>query len=71
MREDSLQSLRTLAASTTNLSDEVANAADSLAMAMHRVHGGNWRVQVDHECRFALIAYGGDSVPHDQRRAVA
>jgi hypothetical protein len=39
---------------------EVQTAADLLAEAMRKIHGGSWRVQVEHESTFVMVAQIGD-----------
>lgn len=40
--------------------------ADLLTHAMRRIHGGEWRTQVDHQCAFAFVVRiqdQGDATP--------
>ncbi len=34
---------------------EVRAAAEYLAEVMLRIHGGNWRIDIDHEARFIMV----------------
>lgn len=42
-----------------NLIDEAQAMADELAVLMARLHGGKWRVQLDHSARFVLVVARG------------
>ncbi|MBD9640760.1 hypothetical protein IB277_31165 [Ensifer sp. ENS07] len=35
---------------------ECSAAAELLARAMERAHGGSWRIQIDHEDEVAIVA---------------
>lgn len=39
---------------------EVRVAAEYLAEVLERIHGGSWRIDVDHQSRFVIICDHGD-----------
>ncbi len=46
--------LRTIVAANAAMA-EINAAAEYLAEAMKRLHGGNWRIQIDHEDALVVI----------------
>ncbi|RWM76684.1 MAG: hypothetical protein EOR81_21770 [Mesorhizobium sp.] len=52
---DQLKRLRDIASRATGEAAEIERHAASIASAMAAVHGGNWRIQIDHEHHFVLI----------------
>lgn len=42
---------------------EVEAAAKRLADAMERAHGGSWRIQIEHENEFVMVARRRDRGP--------
>ncbi|OJY66444.1 MAG: hypothetical protein BGP09_31460 [Rhizobium sp. 60-20] len=47
---------------------EVEAAAEYLAQLMARLHGGNWRRQIDHNLGFVLVAEKPDNRPITPKR---
>lgn len=50
---------------------EVRAAAEYLSGAMQRIHGGNWRIQIEHEDLFVMIARRRDRQPISPKRGEA
>lgn len=59
----------TLAASAAQA--EVCAAAEYLADAMRRIHGGSWRIQIDHEVRFVMIVDRNNDEPVTPKPEIA
>lgn len=55
--EASLEKLRALAANAWSLdpANRIKRDAASIATAMKAIHGGEWRVQIDHQHQLVLI----------------
>lgn len=68
------------AVATTFLTDAVAHAdakmatarllAEALCEKMQKIHGGSWRIQIDHEAEFVMIARRADRPASPKRGEV-
>lgn len=54
-RKDRVSNLSVLPYETSEALRTVTVAAQVIADEMTRIHGGNWRVEVDHVHRFVLV----------------
>lgn len=53
--EEAMAKLRGIQLATAEIDRQITKDAASLVRSMQAVHGGVWRVQVDHDAGFVLV----------------